>query len=1187
MDILLETLLNSKSFGNYIKDVKSKKLPIMLSGLNSVAKVQMMSATSLLAERPIVYVSANEIEARRVLKDFQSFNKEAVIFPKREIKNFDTFAESKENLFERVSVLNKLIEKKVDVIVTTIDAITQPMILPVDLYKNKINIKIDYSLDLSEIAEKLVALGYERQDLIDGSSSFSVRGGILDISLSEDRGVRIELWDDEVESIRIFNTLTQRSTEEIKSITIYPATEFVINRNLKEIEKDISGISATGKILSDITDDLMDFKDGKYRNKIEKYFSKFYPEYGTLLDYFTSDYLIVLDEANKIQDRIENINKDNKLVIRNLYEKNRYGNESLELQQSYQVFSEKIEKNNNNHLIYLCEQDIDILDKQSTHAKRNGYSFNYREVNFFRNSLDIVFEEITKSVKNKDYIFLLAGDNTESLKELLKEKDIDSDIILEKEGKNKKNLNIDIDISDIKRSIPYILNKELSSGYYNSDTKTLVIDFNQLFAKRKRKSRKSSEYKKSEKIRYSDLEVGDFVVHKIHGIGRFIEILKMTTLDITRDYIKIEYRGGDLLYVPTNSLDNVRKYISKDGIVPRLSRLGTKGWEKAQNKVRNRLREVAEELILLYAERENQKGFAFSEDTIWQKELEDSFEYIETEDQLRCVEEIKTDMIKPIPMDRLLCGDVGFGKTEVAIRAAFKAVQDSKQVAYLVPTTILAKQQYEEFTRRMENFPVKIDFLSRFKTAKQQKDIIKDLKNGNIDIVIGTHRLLSEDVKFKDLGFLVIDEEHRFGVGDKEKIKMLKKSVDVLSMTATPIPRTINMSLSGIRDMSIIYDPPINRKSVKTYVLEYDENIIKEAIMSEVERNGQVFYLHNKVKSIETKKDRLQKLMPDIRFAFAHGQMSSRQIEDIMEAFVNKEIDVLVSTTIMESGIDIPNANTIIVEDADRLGLAQLYQIRGRVGRSEKQAYAYITFKKDKILSEVSEKRLKAIKEFTELGSGFKIAMRDLEIRGAGSLLGELQHGHMEQVGYETYMSILQEVIKETKGEKVEKPIEILIDLNVSQYIPNEYIESEKVKIDVYQEIFSSESEEELEEVKISIIDRFGKYGEELENLFDIALIQIKAKEKKIEKINQRNNRVFFYLPEKYTIENLEELVNEYKHNLRFSKSDKNYISIDFINYQKNKLAMAGMQKSDIIELTKKEDFNTKTKNIIEFLEIL
>ena len=602
--------------------------------------------------------------------------------------------------------------------------------------------------------------------------------------------------------------------------------------------------------------------------------------------------------------------------------------------------------------------------------------------------------------------------------------------------------------------------------------------------KKKIKRRKQTEeFKQSEKVVFADLAIGDYVVHKIHGIGQYIGVNTIKADGVTKDYIKIRYKNDDILYVPTNNLDNVRKYIGGESS-PKIYKLGGKDWSNTKSKVKSNLREVAKELIELYAKRQKVTGYAFSKDTPWQQQFENSFVYTETDDQLRCIQEVKKDMENSKPMDRLLCGDVGYGKTEVAIRAAFKAVMDQKQVAYLVPTTVLANQQYEEFRKRMEEYPIRVEVLSRFRTAKQQNEIIRKIKLGEIDVIVGTHRILSADVEFKDLGLLIIDEEHRFGVKDKEKIKQFKTNVDVLTMTATPIPRTLHMSIVGVRDMSVIYEPPHNRRPVQTYVLEQDDEVIKEAITKELERGGQVFYLYNNVEGIEKKATEISNLVPEAEVSYAHGQMSGRAIEDIMNDFINHKTNVLVCTTILESGIDIPNANTIMVENADRLGLAQLYQIRGRVGRSDKQAYAYVMYKRDKLLSEVADKRLKAIKEFTEFGSGFKIAMRDLEIRGAGSLLGEVQHGHMEQVGYDMYCNLLDEVIKEMQGIQVEPEQEIQIDINISSYIPDEFISDGKQKIDIYQDIAIAKTEIDIQNVidevkKISDTD-FQKYTEKV-----------------------------------------------------------------------------------------------------------
>ena len=697
----------------------------------------------------------------------------------------------------------------------------------------------------------------------------------------------------------------------------------------------------------------------------------------------------------------------------------------------------------NKQAIYLEKQDIGFVDKQSMHAKRNGYSFSYREVNFFRSSMDLLFQELQESIKRGKQTVILGG-STENCKKL-------SLLLLEKEITNNY---IETLEDDITLGVVNITPGAFSTGFELYDADLIVFSTEELFeAKPTKRLKTPGVFKDGQKIVFADLKEGDYIVHKTHGIGQYLGVNTIKADGITKDYIKLKYKDDDVLYIPTDSLDNIRKYVGPEKIAPRLNRLGSKEWDKTKDRVKNNLREVAEELIRLYAKRQKIEGYAFSKDTAWQKEFEDSFEYVETNDQLRCIDEVKKDMEKPKPMDRLLCGDVGYGKTEVALRAAFKAVMDQKQVVYLAPTTVLANQQYEEFKNRMKEYPIGIELLNRFRTKKEQEKILKNLEIGETDILIGTHRVLSKDVKFKNLGLLIVDEEHRFGVKAKEKIKELKNSVDVLTMTATPIPRTLHMSIVGMRDMSVIYEPPQNRKPVQTYVLEYDKEVVKEAITKELERGGQVFYLYNNVEGIEGKANEINDLVEEAKVVYAHGKMTGNQLEQIMQDFVDGKSNVLVCTTILESGIDIPNANTIIVENADRLGLAQLYQIRGRVGRSDKQAYAYITYKRDKMLTEVADKRLKAIKEFTEFGSGFKIAMRDLEIRGAGSIMGEIQHGHMEQIGYDMYCTILDQVVKEIKGEEIIEEVDVSIDLDVTSYIPNEYIENSSQKIEVYQNI--------------------------------------------------------------------------------------------------------------------------------------
>ena len=842
---------------------------------------------------------------------------------------------------------------------------------------------------------------------------------------------------------------------------------------------------------------------------------------ASFLDYMSDEYLLLLDEKSKINQRKTNIIEDNNKLIASLVEKEKFVPEAIE---NISKFEYNLEEK---QIIYL-EQNDSIKNIQK-------YYFETREINFYNLQLDLLLADVVTYQKNKKKVVLLAGNEISAKKlcDILKENQINYKY--EQEAENVKPGEIIVTIGGF------------SSGFENYDLNLIVISLQNNFEEPvKRKKKLSSTFKDSEKIVFADLKPGDIVVHQTHGIGQFIGVNTITADGVTKDYIKIKYRNDDILYVPTNSLDSVRKYIGGgDNSSPRLNKLGGKEWSATTSKVKKNLEAVAKDLIELYAKRQKIKGFSFSPDTPWQKQFEDSFPYTETDDQLRCIQDVKKDMEKPQPMDRLLCGDVGYGKTEVAIRAAFKAVMDQKQVAYLVPTTILANQQYEEFKTRMQEFAINVELLNRFKTKKEQDEIIKKLKLGEVDVVVGTHRLLSEDVNFKDLGLLIIDEEHRFGVKDKEKIKKLRTNIDVLTMTATPIPRTLHMSIVGVRDMSVIYEPPHNRKPVQTYVLEYDQEVITEAITKEIEKGGQVFYLFNQVEGIEKKANEISMLVPEAKVGFAHGKMSGRELEEIMESFINHEINVLVCTTILESGIDIPNANTIIVENADRLGLAQLYQIRGRVGRSDKQAYAYITYKRDKLLSEVADKRLKAIKEFTEFGSGFKIAMRDLEIRGAGSMLGEMQHGHMEQVGYDTYCKLLDEVIKEMQGIEVVEEQDVQIDLAVSSYIPDNFIENSSQKIEIYQNIALCRTEEELQNVIDEVIDRYGRLPKELENLIDIARIKQLARKANILKIAQRENGiVFYFVKEKIKPEMVNTLITKYPMLVKFSNAVEPYVTL-------------------------------------------
>ncbi len=1138
MNTILGELGKSPKFCEYIKKIENQKSPIVISGLTDVGMSQMISATKEFIKRPICVITYNEIQARKIVDDLSYFTDKVIYLPKKEIVTYDYVAESKDLPYQRIEALNKIHEMKTGIVVTTAEAAIQKMISSKTLYKNTLKFKIGDEYKLEDVKQKLIDLGYVRYDLIDGRGQFSVRGGIVDISVTEKTGIRIEFWGDEVDSIRYFNIISQRSTENIEKATIYPAHEYLLEKNIEEVTKKISETIYPDELQEQVNQDIESIKNGNYISKIDRYLNAFYETQSTILDYISEKYILVLDEMNKIEHRIENVNKDSQNVIQLLMEKSKIVPEALKNLENNMQFREKLE---NKNIVYMDKFDDEVK------IEAEKYNWVYKEKNFYKSEIELLIKELIKAQETKKKIYILA-ENKEKAKKICSLLD-ENEII----NKYEENLNQTI-ISKNTESLVIVSLGKLSAGYECYDINQLVITSQELIEGEKRKSYKSSAFKEGEKVVFADLKVGDYVVHKNYGIGIFIGVNTITADGTTKDYIKIKYYGDDVLYVPTNQLDSVRKYIGGDEGGLKVNKLGTKEWLKTKAKVKKNLREVAQELIELYAKREKAKGYAFSKDTPWQVQFEDSFPYQETDDQLRCIDEVKKDMESDKPMDRLLCGDVGYGKTEVAIRAAFKAVMDGKQVAYLAPTTVLAEQQYKEFKERMSNFAVRVEVLNRFKTKKQQDEIVKKIKLGEVDIIVGTHRILSDDVEFKDLGLLIIDEEHRFGVKAKEKIKQYKTNVDVLTMTATPIPRTLHMSIVGVRDMSVIYEPPYNRKPVQTYVLEYDSEVVREAITRELERKGQVFYLFNNVERIMQKADEISRLVPEARVAYAHGQMTGNEIENIMEEFIEGKTDILVCTTILESGIDIPNANTIIVENADRMGLAQLYQIRGRVGRSDRQGYAYITYKRDKLLSEIADKRLKAIKEFTEFGSGFKIAMRDLEIRGAGSLLGEIQHGHLEQVGYDTYCNLLDEVVREIQGEKVEPEIDVQIDLDATCYIPDTYISDSSQKIEIYQDIALCKNEEDIQNVIDEMIDRFGNMPKEIENLIEIARIKILCKKLNISKVQGRRSFVLFmFEPGELSID-INELVKKYKNRIKFTQGIKPQITLALNNLSEIKM---------------------------------
>ena len=1198
-NMLINELEANDKFKQLIDEIEMKKTPIFISGLEFVGKSHMISAVSDTVKKPICIVTYNELQAKQLVKDLKYFQEKVEYFGKREIATYDYISESKDLPYARIEVLNKILNKDVDIVVTTIEAIMQPMISKKVLYRNVLTFTVGNLFEcsgfkgkktLNNLKQILLLMGYERNDLVENKGQFSIRGGIVDIGLSEKTGVRIEFWGDDVDSIRYFSISSQRTTEMTEKVKIFPAHEYIFDYDYEDevlpeyseivgsICKKIRETNSDGKtnklleafernndasgFAKTVEADIEAIQNGEYLSKIDKYFNEFYSKKSSFLEYLPSNCLLFVDENLKINQRIENIVIENNNLIKSLMEKERFVPEAIRNISDFNkeawngIFEER-------QTVYLEENNSNSVNK---------FEFNYRQINFHKAETELLINDIKKWLSENKQVVILAGnkENVEKVKNLLSENEIlttdaekNSKNELYSNGKSEQpNMAKNPETNFLNKACPQndkvvvfrpvpITTGGLSSGFECYDLNLVVISMAEALEGEVKKRRTSSTFRHGEKVVFADLKQGDYVVHRTQGIGQFVGVNTIEADGVTKDYIKIKYKNDDMLYVPTSSLDNVRKYIGGGDTAPRLNRLGSKEWSNTKSRVKNNLREVAKDLIELYAKRQKMKGFAFSKDTDWQRQFEDEFPYQETDDQLRCIEEVNKDMEQSRPMDRLLCGDVGYGKTEVAIRAAFKAVMDHKQVAYLVPTTVLANQQYESFKKRMEGFAITVELLNRFRTKKEQDEVVKKLKLGEVDVVIGTHRLLSKDVEFRDLGLLIIDEEHRFGVKDKEKIKKLKTSVDVLTMTATPIPRTLHMSILGIRDMSVIYEPPQNRRPVQTYVLEYDAEVIKEAITKELERGGQVFYLYNKVENIEKKAMDIAELVPEAKVEYAHGKMSGREIEDIMERFINGDVNVLVCTTILESGIDIPNANTIIVENADRLGLAQLYQIRGRVGRSDKQAYAYITYKRDKLLSEVADKRLKAIREFTEFGSGFKIAMRDLEIRGAGSLLGEIQHGHMEQVGYDTYCNLLDQVVKEMQGMEVEEEQEIQIDINISSYIPDSYIENSSQKIEVYQNIALCRTEEDIQNVIDEIIDRYGVMPKELENLIEIARIKelcrnagvIKISEKK-NVFNDTKNVVFYYDKNKYNPENVDILIKKYGYDIKFSAGVEPYVTL-------------------------------------------
>ncbi len=1115
MNSLLKVLNNSNNYTE-LKSILSKDAKdnmnnkISIIGFTDSAKSLFTYSITKEISKSSLIICNNVFQAKKTIQDLKLISDIEIIFlPARKMQYYDVEVESKEIENQRAYAIKQILSKKVNIVVTTIDAVLQKIKPIINVSNLEIYLKVGDSINIESFINTLVELGYQRADMVEGVGQFAIRGGIIDLfSIDSKNPFRIELFGDDIDSIRTFDVLTQRSINSISDLKISCVSENNISKdeindivvNLKSmIENDNISSQLKLNVLKDI--DKIESNSLDLDNILDKYFELFHFKEFTILD-LLDGYNIFIDDASKCIEKSKNVVYENEETLKVLADK---GYVYLPYANRYLSFEEILPAINKKNNVFF-----ERIDVSYDLEKRKNIYFDTKEALFYRNNIEILLEDINR---NKDKLIVLvfpSNSRIEQVRNFLQENKIKVKVI--------QDLFFE---QSLEQGTVYITFGVMSTGFVSDEFKLLLISEEVQGVSYTSKNKIKKENNNSKIKSFEDLQVGDFVVHENHGIGVYKGINTISVEGIQKDYIKLEYLDGGLLYVPVTQLDLVNKYICDDNTQPKLNSLGTKEWAKTKKKVTEHIKQVAKELMLLYAKREKMQGYAFPEDTPWQKEFEDAFEYELTPDQKRSIEEIKKDMQDNKPMDRLLCGDVGYGKTEVALRAAFKAVMSSKQVAYLVPTTVLCLQQYRTFRDRMKGFGIKVEMLSRFRTTKEQAQILHDLENGSIDVLIGTHRLLSKDVKFKDLGLLVIDEEHRFGVRAKETIKMYKETVDVLSMTATPIPRTLHMSMIGVRGMSTLAMPPIERLPVHTYVLEYDEAVIKNAIEKELDRDGQVFYISNRINNIEEVTFKVKRMVPNARVVFAHGRMDPNQIEDIMVDFMEHNIDVLVCTTILESGIDIANANTIIIENADRMGLAQLYQIRGRVGRSNRLAYAYITYKKDGYLNEVSQKRLKAIKDFTEFGSGYKIAMRDLEIRGAGNLLGKEQHGHMAKVGYEMYLSMLERAVNMEKNGKEkslqniisntqDEGLEVKIELKVSAYISDSYINDPLQKITMYQKISEIKTKEDMMDVVDELYDRYGEIPKETENLIKIVEIRNKAKEMKITKIIQSADTVKF-----------------------------------------------------------------------------
>ena len=1060
---------------------------ILVTGLSPSAKATIIAEKYLTDHKQMLLITNNLYQADKLETDLLQYIDSAEVYkyPVQDIMTEEFSTQSPQLMSERVRTLTALAQNEKGLFIVPLNGLKKWQ-TPIDIWQaHQIHLHIGQDIDVAHLLQQLVNMGYRRESVVSHIGEFSVRGGIIDIYPLIGEPVRIELFDTEVDSIRDFDIETQRSNNNLDGVSISSASDYVITDDvIKHLQSNLKAAyeDTRPKIETSVRNDLKETYESFNlidttavdHQLLRRLVAFMYETPATLIDYFQQDAIVVVDEYNRIKETEETLTTEVEDFIHNLIES---GNGFIgQTFMQYDGFE---------HLLtHFPVAYFTLFTSSMTVKLADIIKFSCKPVQQFYGQYDIMRSEFQRYVQNDYTIVVLVETETkvERIQAMLNEMHIPT----------VKNIH-----SGIASGQAIVTEGSLSEGFELPYMQLVVITERELFKTKQKKQRKRSKtISNAEKIKsYQDLKVGDYVVHVHHGVGRYLGVETLEVGDVHRDYIKLQYKGTDQLFVPVDQMDQVQKYVASEDKSPKLNKLGGSEWKKTKAKVQQSVEDIAEELIALYKEREMSVGYQFGEDTAEQQAFELDFPYELTPDQAKSIEEIKADMELQKPMDRLLCGDVGYGKTEVAIRAAFKAVMEGKQVAFLVPTTILAQQHYETLIERMQDFPVEIQLVSRFRTAKEVRKTKEGLKSGYVDIVVGTHKLLSKDIRYKDLGLLIVDEEQRFGVRHKERIKTLKTNVDVLTLTATPIPRTLHMSMLGVRDLSVIETPPENRFPVQTYVLEQNTNFIKEALERELSRDGQVFYLYNKVQSIYEKRELLQMLMPEASIAVAHGQMTERDLEETMLSFINGDYDILVTTTIIETGVDVPNANTLIIEEADRFGLSQLYQLRGRVGRSSRIGYAYFLHPTNKVLTETAEDRLQAIKEFTELGSGFKIAMRDLNIRGAGNLLGKQQHGFIDSVGFDLYSQMLEEAVNEKRGITEETPDtpEVEMVLNLDAYLPAEYIQNEQAKIEIYKKLRKVENEAQLDDIRDELMDRFNDYPIEVERLLDSVQIKMHA----------------------------------------------------------------------------------------------